>query len=217
MIPVDSNTVLDRPESEEIAAVQPQLRVADPYQKVKFFSQGRDFSKDALMVILKGDNVQPVAGKVPVDLIPQVHKGLAGIQDGAADAKGCAEPGLLFSGLGQRLLRAVKKFLRIAVNDPSRGGQPDPLVGPVQQLQIQMLFQRIELLHHRWGRNVKFFRRFIKTAAIGNSYKCFQLRIEHCASLRSSLIQNDPYFLLVHAMLPHRFFHVKETRSTIQS
>ena len=52
MLPVDRDTVLDRPELEEIAAVQPQLRVADPYQKVKFFSQGRDFSKDALMLSL---------------------------------------------------------------------------------------------------------------------------------------------------------------------
>ncbi|HJC06951.1 MAG TPA: PD-(D/E)XK nuclease domain-containing protein [Candidatus Enterocloster excrementipullorum] len=63
----------------KIAQLQPVRRVAGSDQKIVFIPQGGQLGQNALVIVVKWDNVQRIAGKFPVYLIPEIHKGFAGI------------------------------------------------------------------------------------------------------------------------------------------
>ena len=79
------NAVLIAAQREELAAIQPESGVADTRQQVELCSKGGDLRQNSLVVVLKRDDLQRIVRERLVDLIPQVHKGLAGIQQRASD------------------------------------------------------------------------------------------------------------------------------------
>ena len=206
--PGDGDAVAILPQREKIAAVQPLTGVAGTDKEVKFLSQGADLSQNPLVVVLIGDEVELVAGEVPAEAVPQVHKGPAGIEDGGSHTKG--RPGRLGGRprLPQRPVRVGEHLSGVAVNDLSRRGQDGPPPCALQQLQLQVPLQGVELLHHRRGREVELFRRLAEAAAVGHADKGGQLGVEHG---RSSL----PFKLLVDTMVQNRRFPVKPARLKI--
>ena len=168
------------PEGRKIAAVQPLTGVAGTDKEVKFLSQGADLSQNPLVVVLIGDEVELVAGEVPAEAVPQVHKGPAGIEmevptQKADRAAWAASP----APFPQRPVRVGEHLSGVAVNDLSRRGQDGPPPCALQQLQIQVPLQGVELLHHRRGREVELFRRLAEAAAVGHADKGGQLGVEH--------------------------------------
>ena len=67
-------------EFEKIAVAQPFLRIADADQKVKFLSQLFYFTEDSFMVILKGNEVQLIFGKIFIYVGPEIYKGFGRVQ-----------------------------------------------------------------------------------------------------------------------------------------
>ena len=65
----------------------PLVRVTDSDEKIKFFAQGGNFGKNALMVVLKRNNVQPVTRKRSIYFVPQIHKRFARIEKRTSDTK----------------------------------------------------------------------------------------------------------------------------------
>ena len=79
VLPGKSDTVLINAQWLKIAVIQPDSRIAGSDQKVKFFTQGRDFRHNPLVIVLKRHNMELISGKMVFDLIPQIYKGPAGI------------------------------------------------------------------------------------------------------------------------------------------
>ena len=175
----DGNAVRAARNGQKVAPLQPLARIARADQKVKLLPQCLDLFKDAVVVVLKRDNVQPVAGETVVDLIPQVHERLAGVQDRRADTEGLVHDAgcLLRFGHGRR--RSGEHLPRMPVDHLPGGRQRNAVVGALKQPQVQVAFQGVDLLDDRRGGNVQLFRRAVEAAAVRHADKTCQKRVEH--------------------------------------
>lgn len=53
MLPGHGNTVLVAAQGKKLTVIQPQCRIANAHQQVKFCAQGGDFRQNALVIVLK--------------------------------------------------------------------------------------------------------------------------------------------------------------------
>ena len=131
------------------------------------------------MVVLKGNNVQPVPRKLAVELVPQIGKRFAGVQQRGADTERAGDKFVRSARFGNRAGRFFKHLFGAAVDHLSGGGQPNTVVGAHKQLQGKVLFQRVDLLDHGGGRNVELFCGSVKAAAVRHADKAGQQGVEH--------------------------------------
>ena len=134
------------------------------------------------VIVLKRHNLHLILRKLSAHLLPQIHKYPAGIQNGRAHPQNTRGLSLYRSGPGQSFLRISHKKTGVPADRFPRRRQNDTVVRSFQQVQPQMRFQLIHLLHHRSGRYKQFFRRFGKTAALRHTQKRFQMRMVHFAT-----------------------------------
>ena len=128
---VCGTAVLNSPQGIEIAQTAPLRRVTDAHQKVIFYSQSSNFLQYIPVIVLEGHDMQLISRTCVVDPVPDVHKGLAGIQKRAADTEGFFSGLRLHMGFGDSFFRIVKQEFRVPVDDLSCRSQPHTLTGPV--------------------------------------------------------------------------------------
>ena len=139
------------------------------------------------MVVLEGDDVELEPRQVFTHLVPQVHEGLAGVEDGGAHAEGGGGGFRRQAGLLDGPLGIVHDALGMLIEDLPRLGEGDAMVGAKHQLQVQMLFQSVDLLDHRRGGEVQRLCRLVEAAAVSHLDKGVQLWVIHGVSPLSVL------------------------------
>lgn len=165
------NAVLISAERQKVTAVQPERRVTDSDEKIKFFAQGGNFGKNALMVVLKRNNVQPVTRKRSIYFVPQIHKRFARIEKRTSDTKRFFRKAGSGTGFRDGIPGIRKKVFGMAVDHLTGGGQMQSLVSAVKQFHVQLFFQCVYLFHDRRCGQIKFFRCFVKTSAVSGTDK----------------------------------------------
>ena len=90
------------------------------------------------MVVLKWDQVQFVIGKLPVHPVPQVHKGLGGVEQRGSHTEGPAIgihrlPCAFHGAFG-----ILKQEFGVLIDHLSRRRQANPVRRPLDQLQFQV-------------------------------------------------------------------------------
>ena len=136
-------------------------------------------------VVFKGDEFDFERRHTALHFRPDVEDKFRGRHHRSADADGLSVFALFdLSCLLYGALHIFKDIARVPQETFTRLGQPQPVVGAVEQCYGKFLFQRVDLFHHRRRRDEERVRGLRKAAAFRYFYKRFQSSVEHFPPLR---------------------------------
>ena len=153
-------------EQEHIAFFQPCVRLAGGDEEIVFLANARNLCKNAVVIVLEGDKIQRVVRERLAHLVPEIHKRLCRIEHRGSHAKHLRFFGHGAARVFNRLSGIVRQKLCVLADDFARRGQTDAVRAAREERKCKAALERIDLFHHRRGRDEEPLGCLAETAAV---------------------------------------------------